>query len=234
MLDGSLLCEVVGPRANGPRGLAEFSCRRNSRTQEPWRARFARDIVAATEATAMERKHFSRMDQSTREQWMFIAEETVAEQQNVPKGIVQMLKKLGDIYGGFGVSQLHHALQTATMAKRDNASDEVVLAALCHDIGKAISIANHAEISASILRKYVSADVYQVVLTHQDFQGRHYYEYFDQPSNLREHYRNESWFALAEKFTDEWDQLAFDPKYKMLPLSEFEPLVQQFFGTFKM
>jgi predicted HD phosphohydrolase len=165
---------------------------------------------------------------------MFIAEETYKEQQNVPTGILQMLRRLGDLYGGFGVSQLHHALQTATMAKRDNASDEVVLAALCHDIGKAISIPNHGEISASILRKYVSPEVHQVILTHQDFQGRHYYEHFGQPGNLRESYKNEPWFALAEKFTDEWDQAAFDPKYKVMPLSEFEPLVRQFFGTFKM
>ncbi len=182
----------------------------------------------------MERQHFTRMAESNCEQWMFIAKETQKEQQNVPKAILQMLRKLGGIYGGFGVSQLHHALQTATMAKRDNASDEIVLAALCHDIGKAIAIPNHGEISASILRKYVSADVYQVILTHQDFQGRHYYEHFGQPGNLRERYRQEPWFALAEKFTDDWDQVAFDPKYKVLPLEEFEPLVEQSFGAFRM
>jgi predicted HD phosphohydrolase len=181
-----------------------------------------------------QRRHFTRMDESTREQWMFISQETLKEHESMPKGIAQTLRKLGDIHGGFGVSQLHHALQTATMAKRDNASDELVLAALCHDIGKAISVPNHAEISAAILRKYVSADVYQVVLTHQDFQGRHYYEYFGQPVNLRERYENEPWYALAEKFTDEWDQAAFDPKYKVLPLAEFEPLLEQFFGKFKM
>lgn len=182
----------------------------------------------------MDRQHFTRMDESSREQWMFIAEETYKEQENVPLGVLQMLRKLGDIYGGFGVSQLHHALQTATMAKRANATDEVVLASLCHDVGKAISIPNHGEISASILRKYVSPDVYQVILTHQDFQGRHYYEFFGQPANLRDQYRAQPWFALAEKFTDEWDQLAFDPKYPVLPLEEFEPLVRQFFGTFKL
>ena len=35
-------------------------------------------------------------------------------------------------------------------------------------------------------RKYVSPDTHQIVLTHQDFQGRHYYEYFGQPGTLRE------------------------------------------------
>jgi predicted HD phosphohydrolase len=182
----------------------------------------------------MDRQHFTRMDQSDREQWNFIAQETQRQQSDVPTAILEMLRKLDGVYAGFGVSQLHHALQTATMARGANASDELVLAALCHDIGKAVSIANHAEISAAILRKYVSADTYQIVLTHQDFQGRHYYEYFGQPGNLRERHAAQPWFATAEQFTDEWDQAAFDPAYPVLPLGEFEPLVRERFGRFRM
>jgi len=182
----------------------------------------------------MERRHFTRMDESNQDQWLFILEETQREQQTVPSQILQMLRRLGDVHGGFGVSQLHHALQTASMARRDNASDELVLAALCHDIGKAISIPNHAEISASILHKYVSEETYQIVLTHQDFQGRHYYGYFGQSTSLRDQHKHQPWYAQAETFTDVWDQAAFDPAYKVLPLSEFEPLVKQFFGTFRL
>lgn len=182
----------------------------------------------------MQRQHFTRMDQSDQQQWGFIAEETIARQAAVPGEILGMLQKLDGLYAGFGVSQLHHALQTASMAKRDNASDELVLAALCHDIGKVISIPNHAEIGASILRKYVSDATYKVVLTHQDFQGRHYYGYFGQPTELRQQYKDEPWYAQAEQFTDVWDQAAFDPAYKVLPLQEFEPLVRQYFGAFKM
>ena len=90
------------------------------------------------------------MDQSDAEQWQYIFEETRRAQADVPGGIIEMLRKLGKMYAGFGVSQLHHALQTATLARRANASDELVLAALCHDIGKAVSIPNHGEISAAI------------------------------------------------------------------------------------
>lgn len=180
------------------------------------------------------RVHFTRMDESTQEQWAHIASETVTEQSRVPDRVLGMLRSLESVYGGFGVSQLHHSLQTATMAKRANASDEIILAALCHDIGKAISIPNHAEIAAALLKKYVSPDTYKIVLTHQDFQGRHYYEYFGQPGTLREKYADEPWFALAEQFTDEWDQQAFDPKYRVLPLGELEPLVRQYFGQFRM
>lgn len=177
-------------------------------------------------------EHFKRMDESTRDQWMRILTETQAHQDSVPRYILGMLRGLDAMYTGFGVSQLRHALQTATMARRANAPDDMVLGSLCHDMGKAISVSGHGEISAAILRPYVSEAVYKIILTHQDFQGRHYYGWFDKPTNLREQYRHEPWFARAEEFTDEWDQVAFDPDYPALPLEEFAPLVQQFFGKF--
>jgi predicted HD phosphohydrolase len=172
------------------------------------------------------------MDESTRDEWMAIGKATLEAQAEVPKRIMSLLRELKSVYGGFGVDQLHHALQTATMARRANAADEVVLAALCHDIGKAISIPNHAAIGAELLQPYVSHDVYNVLRRHQDFQGRHYSHHFGGSRTLREEYRAEPWYALAEQFTDEWDQAAFDPHYKVLPLEEFEPLVQQTFSRY--
>jgi predicted HD phosphohydrolase len=173
-----------------------------------------------------DRASFTRMDRSTKDEWTKIGRATVALQPGVADRVLGMLRSFGDLHAGFGVSQLHHALQTATMAKRANAADEIVLCALCHDIGKYVSIANHPAIAAEILRPYVSEQAYKVVLTHQDFQGRHYYEYFGKSNSLREKYRSEPWYALAEQFTDEWDQAAFDPAYPILPLGEFEPLVR--------
>jgi predicted HD phosphohydrolase len=181
-----------------------------------------------------DRASFTRMDKSTNEEWMKIGRATLELQPTVADRVLAMLRSFHDLYAGFGVSQLHHALQTATMARRANAADDVVLAALCHDIGKYVSIANHPAIAAEMLRPYVSDDVYKVVLTHQDFQGRHYFEHFGKSSTLREKYRSESWFPLAERFTDEWDQAAFDPEYRVLPLEEFEPLVRASFGRYPM
>jgi predicted HD phosphohydrolase len=182
----------------------------------------------------LELTSFTRMDQSTQDDWMKIARATLAEQARTAQTVLAMLQSFATLHAGFGVSQLHHALQTATMARRANASDELVLCALCHDIGKYVSIANHPAIAAEILRPYVSEAAYRIVLTHQDFQGRHYYEHFGKSSTLRERHRQEPWFAAAEQFTDEWDQAAFDPKYPVLPLSEFEPLVRSAFGQYPM
>ncbi|HEX3772107.1 MAG TPA: HD domain-containing protein [Polyangiaceae bacterium] len=183
---------------------------------------------------AEERASFKRMDESTRDEWMTIAQATVGLQPTVADRVLSMLRGFDQLYAGFGVSQLHHALQTATMARRANASDEMVLCALCHDIGKHVSIANHAAIAAEILRPYVSDDAYQIVLTHQRFQGRHYFEHFGKSPSLRDRHRDEPWFALAERFTDEWDQAAFDPAYPVLPLAEFEPLVRATFARYPM
>ena len=179
-----------------------------------------------------ERAAFTRMDQSTRDDWMKIGRATLDLQPTVADRVLTMLRSFADLEAGFGVSQLHHALQTATMARRANASDEMVLCALCHDIGKYVSIANHPAIGAEILRPYVSEHAYRVVLTHQDFQGRHYYEHFGRDATLRERHRDQPWFALAERFTDEWDQAAFDPAYPVLPLDEFVPLVREALGTY--
>ena len=99
-----------------------------------------------------------------------------------------------------------------------------------HDVGKAVSIPNHARIAAEILRPYVSDETFSVILTHQDFQGRHYYHHFNGDPNAREKYRGEPWFALGETFADSYDQNSFDPDYDTLPLEHFEPLVREVFA----
>ena len=177
---------------------------------------------------------FTRMDQSTVDDWMKIAQDSVPYQQQVPDRILAMLRQLESLTGGFGVNQLRHALQTATLAQRAGAPDDLVVAALCHDIGKVISIANHPAIAAEILKPYVSEETYRIVSTHQDFQGRHYYAFLGKDPESRSQYAAEPWYAAAEQFTDEWDQAAFDPDYDTLPLEHFEPLVRTVFGEVKL
>ena len=131
---------------------------------------------------------------------------------------------------GFAVDQLTHCLQTATLAERAGADKQVVVASLFHDVGKAISVPNHPRIAAEILRPYVRDEVYKMILVHQDFQGKHYYHHFGGDPAAREKHRgtlSAEEFALAERFADEWDQLAFDPDYDTLPLEHFETAVRR-------
>jgi predicted HD phosphohydrolase len=169
---------------------------------------------------------FTRMDQSTADQWAVIGAETSEHQTRVADRVLGMLGSLAEITDGFAVDQLTHSLQTATLAERAGADEEMVFASLLHDIGKAVSVPNHPEIAAAIIKPYVRPDVYNVIRVHQDFQGRHYYHHFGGNPDARDQYEGAPWFALAAQFADDWDQIAFDPDYDTLKLDHFEPLVR--------
>ena len=173
---------------------------------------------------------FTRMDQSTAAEWMNIGRQVAKRQAQMPALIKSMLRQLEEQVDGFATNQLVHALQTATRAVRDGASEELIVAALCHDIGKVISVINHPAIAAEILKPYVARETYEIIRTHQDFQGRHYYALMGLNPDARSQYVKESWYPLAEKFTDEWDQTSFDPNYDTLPFEYFEPMLEQVFS----
>jgi predicted HD phosphohydrolase len=176
---------------------------------------------------------FTSMDTSTPEQWAVIGVETAQNQPRVAEAVLGLLRSLADITDGFATDQLTHCLQTATRAERAGADDEVVVASLCHDIGKAISVPNHPEIAAAILKPYVRDEVHKMILVHQDFQGRHYYHHFGGDPDAREKHRDTlsaDEFELAGRFADEWDQTSFDPDYDTLPLEHFEDKVRAVFA----
>lgn len=177
---------------------------------------------------------FTRMDESTAEQWAAIGAETMSNQPRVAEQLLDMLQSLAAITDGFAVDQLTHCLQTATRAERAGADDEVVIAALLHDVGKSVSVHNHPAIAAEILKAYVRPAVYDMIRVHQDFQGRHYYQHFGGNPDARyqhaEALDTETW-ALAERFADEWDQTAFDPAYDTLPIAHFEDRLRAVFAT---
>lgn len=179
---------------------------------------------------------FTRMDESTLDDWMIIGRETAANQSRVPEKILSLLGDLADITDGFGTDQLTHCLQTAARAEADGADDEVVVAALCHDIGKAISVPNHPGIAAAILQPYVRKDVYEMIRVHQDFQGQHYYHHFGGDPDAREKHRDAltaDEFTLAAQFADAWDQTSFDPDYPTPSLDHFADRVRAVFGQAK-
>jgi predicted HD phosphohydrolase len=175
--------------------------------------------------------HFTRMDESTADQWAVIGAETMANQPRVADEVLGMINRLEGIVDGFSTNQLVHALQTATLAEKAGADQEVVVASLCHDIGKLISVFNHPGIAAEILKPYVRDEVYFMIKAHQDFQGKHYYHHFGGNPDAREKYEGEPWFELAARFADEWDQVAFDPDGEYLPLEHFEPAVRAVFAA---
>ncbi len=173
---------------------------------------------------------FTSMDASTAEQWSRIGAEAAKNQGRVADRVLSMLESLSEVVDGFAVDQLTHGLQTATRAERAGADEELVVASLCHDIGKAVSVPNHPRIAAEILRPYVRPEVTAAILVHQDFQGRHYYAYFGMDPGMRDRHRGQPWYDLAEVFADEWDQTSFDPEFPTETLAHFEPMVRTVFA----
>jgi predicted HD phosphohydrolase len=174
---------------------------------------------------------FTDMRQGTAEDWAHIADEHrkhIASE--APKQIMEGLRRLAAIEVGFAANQLTHCLMAGTLARRAGGSDEEVVAALCHDLGKLFSIPNHGPIAAEMLKPYVSEDIYHAIYWHQEFQGRYYFEHLGKDPEGRERFRNESWYAFAEKLVDDWDAPAFDPDFEVDPLESFEPEVTRIFS----
>ena len=173
---------------------------------------------------------FTKMSEGTKEEWDHISQEHAPHIMDMPSRVVEMLKQLESLSLVLEPINFIMLLQTATMAKRAGADDEMVLISLIHDMGKVVNVPNHGQICAEIIKPYVSEDAYHIIRTHQDFQGEHYYHYMGKPRDLRKNFINESWYEKAKQFTDEWDQAAFDPDYDTEPLESFVPLIEKFFG----
>ena len=72
-----------------------------------------------------------------------------------PTASSRMLRSMESLTQGFVVDQLQHSLQTATRAERGGADLDMIVASLCHDIGKTLSNANHPAIAAEMIRPWV-------------------------------------------------------------------------------
>ena len=143
--------------------------------------------------------------------------------------IIEQMRMLGRDHGGFPVSRLEHSLQTATRARRDGADDELVLAALLHDVGDLLAPYNHGELAASVIRPYVREQVSWIVEQHGLFQTYYYVHHLGGDRHMRERLRGHRWYDACAGFCEQYDQASFDPKYPSLPLAEFEPLVREIF-----
>ena len=144
--------------------------------------------------------------------------------------IVKFLENYSQTLEGYKISRLEHCLQAATRALRDNASDEMVVATLLHDIGDDLAPLNHSEYAAAVLKPYVSQKTYWILLKHGQFQTYYYAHHFGKDRNKRDQYKGHKYYDDCVKFCENWDQSSFDPNYKSLSLKDFEPLIQKIFS----
>ena len=170
---------------------------------------------------------FTSMAEGTREDYELL-EARFAE--GTADRVLAQLHALAGSLSGYKVDRLEHSLQCATRAYRDGADEEMVVAALLHDIGDLLSPSNHSELAAAVLRPYVSEKTYWIVRRHGLFQSYYYAHHTGGDRNARDTYRNHPWYQDTVDFCERWDQSSFDPDYQSLPLEFFEPMVRRIFA----
>jgi predicted HD phosphohydrolase len=173
---------------------------------------------------------FRSMASSLVEHWTYIDEHNAHRRRALAQRIIARLRDLEQLRGGFGINQLEHGLQAATRATKDGASDELVVAALCHDIGKLESVDNHGPVAAELLRPFVHESTYHTLYTHEQFVDLYAERAAGRAGDRRNVFQHEPWFALAEQFADQWDQTSFDPSYPTMDLDAFAPAIERVFG----
>jgi predicted HD phosphohydrolase len=173
---------------------------------------------------------FRRMQDGTREDYLLLDRSERNYAIGLPDRVLEALCRLDHSLEGYPLSRLGHSLQVATRAYSDGADEELILAALIHDIGDELAPYNHAEFAAAIIRPYVRAEVSWIVEQHGLFQNYYYVHHLGGNRDGRERFRAHQWYAACAHFCERWDQASFDPDYPSMPLTAFEPLVRKIFS----
>lgn len=130
----------------------------------------------------------------------------------------------------YPVNRYQHSLQAATRAFEDGAEEEIVVAALLHDLGDTLSPYNHSQLAAAILKPYVSERTWWIVHHHGVFQAYYYAHHLGGDRNARDRFRDSPHYQACVDFCHKYDQAAFDPDYRSKPLAFFEPMVRRIFA----
>ena len=173
---------------------------------------------------------FTSMAAGTREDYELLERLEAEFASGTSDRVLEQLRGLAGSLAGYQVDRLEHSLQSATRAYHDGADEEMVVAALLHDIGDLLAPHNHSELAAAVLRPYVSEKTYWVVRQHGLFQTYYYAHHTGGDRNARDRYIDHPWYQDAVDFCQRWDQASFDPDYASLPLEFFEPMVRRVFG----
>ena len=178
----------------------------------------------------MKKVNFSQMKDGTKEEYLFLDKYEKKYIKKTADRILKFMNKLNTTLQGYQITRLEHSLQTATRALNDKASDEMIVAALLHDIGDELAPMNHAEYAAAVLKPYVSEKTHWIVEKHGIFQMYYYAHHLGGNRNEREKFKGHKFYADAINFCENWDQKSFDPNFKSLKLKDFEPYVNKIFN----
>ncbi len=178
----------------------------------------------------LEYVNWTKMEDGAQEDWDLLFRLEQQANSNVVDRVLAHLKLLDVDWGGYRINRYQHSLQSATLAERDGADEEMVVAALLHDMGDIISPFNHSEFAAAIVRPYVSEKTYWIIKHHGLFQSYYYNEYIGGDRDARDRFKDHPHYQACIDFCARYDQNAFDPDYDTLPLEHFIPAVKRVFA----
>ncbi len=173
---------------------------------------------------------FARMEDGSKDDYEFLARYERSFADSTADRVLEHLNGLENSFSGYQVTRLEHALQTATRAYRDGAGEEMVVAALLHDIGDCLAPYNHGEMAASILKPYVSERTCWIIRHHGVFQGYYFFHHLGMDRDARDRFMGHPHYQACADFCAAWDQCSFDPGYDSEPLAFFEPMVRRIFA----
>ena len=174
---------------------------------------------------------FDRLSAATPEDARLLMEEHMCDRQQLASQIITQLRALDCGSPPTQVTILQHSLQTATLAYKAGANEEMVCVALVHDIGDKLAPDTHGEVAAAIMKPYVSAENHWLLVHHPIFQGYHFLHQLGQDRYARDEFMDHPAYAATCRFCDELDQRAFDPTLDALPLEAFEPMLGRLFAN---
>ena len=178
----------------------------------------------------MKKVSFTEMKKGTKEDYLLLDKNEKDFAKKTADRILKFLSSLTETLEGYQVSRLEHSLQSATRALHAGESEEMIVAALLHDIGDELAPMNHSEYAASILKPYVSEKTHWIVEKHGEFQAYYYAHHLGGNRNKRDKYKGHKYFDACVNFCEKYDQCSFDPNYESYPIEKFEPMVRKIFA----
>ena len=178
----------------------------------------------------VEKVKFKQMKEGSKEDYLLLNKLEKKFIEGTADRVLKTMQGLTSSLVGYQINRLEHSLQTATRALKEKASDEMIVAALLHDIGDELAPNNHAEFAAAILKPYVSEKTAWIVEKHGIFQMYYYAHHLGFNKNERDKYKGHKYYPATAEFCEKWDQISFDPNYKSLLLKEFETYVKKIFS----
>ena len=178
----------------------------------------------------MKKVSFTEMKNGTKYDYLFLDIHEKNFASKTADRILKFMSGLTETLEGYQISRLEHSLQSATRAYKNGESEEMVVAALLHDIGDELAPMNHSEYAAAILKPYVSEKTHWIVEKHGEFQMFYYAHHLGGDKNKRDKYKGHKYYRATIDFCEKYDQNSFDPNYKSLPLDFFKPMVKKIFS----